>query len=81
MYSYDSQSKKMDLRQLIACYEIAKRTYDFVMTYMGNHTINMTLVMLFLIGNNLYYVKFCLHVIAYLYVNNYLIRLLLYKFE
>ena len=40
------------LRQPIACYEIAKRTYDFVMTYVGNRTINMTLVMLFLVGNN-----------------------------
>ena len=32
-------------------YDIAKRTYDFVMTYMGNRTINMTLVMLFPVGN------------------------------
>ena len=40
------------LRQPIACCEIAKRTYDFVMTYVGNRTINMTLVMLFLVGNN-----------------------------
>ena len=40
------------LQQPIACYEIAKRTYDFVMTYVGNRTINMTLVMLFLVGNN-----------------------------
>ena len=39
------------LRQPIARYEIAKRTYDFVMTYVGNRTINMTLVMLFLVGN------------------------------
>ena len=39
------------LRQPIACYEIAKRTYDFVMTYVGNRTINMILVMLFLVGN------------------------------
>ena len=43
MDSYDSQ-----------CYEIAQRTYDFVMTYMGNRTINMTLVMLFLIINKTY---------------------------
>ena len=27
MYSYDNQSKRL-LRQPIACYEIAKRTYD-----------------------------------------------------
>ena len=40
------------LRQPIACYEIAKRTYDFGMTYDGNRTINMALVMLFLVGNN-----------------------------
>ena len=40
-------------RQSIACYDIAKMTYDFVMTYVGNFMINMTLVMLFLIGNNL----------------------------
>ena len=39
------------LRQPIACYKIAKRTYDFVMTYVGNRTINMTLVMMFLVGN------------------------------
>ena len=45
------QQKKVLLRQPIACYEIAKRTYDFVMTYVGNRTINMTLVMLFLVGN------------------------------
>ena len=45
MYSYDSQLKKMD------SYNIAKRTYDFVMTYMENCTINMTLVMLFPVGN------------------------------
>ena len=36
--SYDSQN---------ACYEI----YDFVMTYVGNRTIKMTLVILFLVGN------------------------------
>ena len=40
------------LQQPIACYEIAKRTYDFVMTYVGNRTIYMTLVILFLVGNN-----------------------------
>ena len=39
------------LLQPIACYEIAKRTYDFLMTHVGNRTINMTLVMLFLVGN------------------------------
>ena len=38
------------LRQPIACYEIAMRTYDFVLTYVGNRTINMTLVMLLLVG-------------------------------
>ena len=41
------------LRQPIACYEIAKTTYDFVTTYVGNRTINMTFVMLFLIGNKM----------------------------
>ena len=51
-YFYDSQSKKDGpLRQPIACYEIAKRTYNFVTTYVGNRTINMTLVMPFLVGN------------------------------
>ena len=39
------------LQQPIACYETAKRTYDCVMMYVGNHTINMTLVTLFLVGN------------------------------
>ena len=39
------------LRQPIVSYEIAKRTYDFVMRYVGNRTINMTLVMLFHVGN------------------------------
>ena len=43
------------LRQPIACYEIAKWTYDFVMTYVGNRAINMTLVMLFLVGNTNFY--------------------------
>ena len=53
-YSYDSQSKKMDsYDSQIACYKITKRTYDFVMTYVGNRTINMTLVMLFLVGNKM----------------------------
>ena len=41
------------LRQPIAYYEIVKRTYDFVMTYVGNRTINMALVMLFLVGNKM----------------------------
>ena len=60
IYSNDSQSKKMGLlqqpikkdrllRQPIMCYKITKRTYNFVMTYVGNHMINMTLVMLFLV--------------------------------
>ena len=40
---------------MTACYEIAKRTYDFVMTYVGYRTINMTLVMLFLVGNKWLY--------------------------
>ena len=35
---------------MTACYEIVKRTYNFVMTYVGYRTINMTLVMLFLAG-------------------------------
>ena len=53
-FTCTTANKKKDgfLRQPIACYEIAKRTYDFVMTYVGNRTINMTLVMLFLVGNN-----------------------------
>ena len=38
-----------------ACYEIAKRTNDFVMTYIENRTINMPLVMLFLVGNKTNY--------------------------
>ena len=47
MYSYDSQSNKYGLlRQAIACYEIAKKTYDLDMTYVGNRPINMTLIML-----------------------------------
>ena len=37
------------LQRPIACHEIAKRTYDFVMIYVGNRTINMTLVILFLV--------------------------------
>ena len=41
------------VRQPIACYEIATRTYGFVMIYVGNRTINVTLVMLFLVGNNI----------------------------
>ena len=40
---------------LTTLYEIAKRTYDFVMTYAGNRTINMTLVMRFLVGNKSVY--------------------------
>ena len=43
------------LRQPIACYEIA---YDYVMTYVGNRTINMTLVMLFLVGNKKSYLQY-----------------------
>ena len=46
------------LRQAITCYEIAKRTYDFVVTYVENHTINMTLAMLLLVGNNKGYFDF-----------------------
>ena len=43
------------LRQPIAIYENAKRTYDFVMKYVGNRTINIiTFVMLFLVGNNFF---------------------------
>ena len=57
VYSYESQSRKMDsYDSQNACYEIAKRTYDFVMTYVGNRTINMTIVMLFLVGSNHGYV-------------------------
>ena len=56
------------LRQQIACYEIAKKTYNFVMTYVRNRTINMTLVMLFLIGNKFIYLLVCLltHLLIYL---------------
>ena len=43
------------LRQPIASYEITKRTYNFVMTYVGNRTINMTLVMLFIVVNKRYF--------------------------
>ena len=43
--------KMVLLRQSITCCEIAKRRYNFGMTYMGNHTIYMTVVMLFLVGN------------------------------
>ena len=39
------------LRQPITCYEIAK------MTYVGNSTINMPLVMLFLVGNKMVYIN------------------------
>ena len=46
------------LRQPIACYEIAKRTYNFVVTYVVNRTINMTLVVLFLVGNNVIYLQY-----------------------
>ena len=46
---FDDVTKNVLLRQPIACYEIAKRTYDFVMTYVGNRTTNMTLVILLLI--------------------------------
>ena len=54
--SYNSQStNKGFLQQPIACYKIAKRTYDFVMTYVGNRTINMTFVILFLVVNNTRY--------------------------
>ena len=53
-YSLTSPKKEnVLLQQPIACYEIAKRTYDFVMTYVGNRTINMTLIMLFLVGNKI----------------------------
>ena len=43
--------KDVLLRQPIAYYETAKRTYDIDITYVGNRTINMTLVMLFFVGN------------------------------
>ena len=36
------------LRQPIACYEIAKRTYDFIMIYICGKSYDM----LFLVGNN-----------------------------
>ena len=48
-YSYAANKKRWT--QPIACYEIAERTCDFIMTYVGNNTINMSLVMLFLISN------------------------------
>ena len=47
------------LRQPITCYEIAKRTYDFVISYVGYRTINMTPVMLFLLGNK--YISYLMH--------------------
>ena len=50
-------TKTLLLRQPIACYEIATRTYDFVITYVGNRTINMTLVVLFLVGNKFAFVS------------------------
>ena len=56
LYSYVSQLKQNGLlRQPIACNEIAEMTYDFVMTYVANRTINMTPVMLFPVGNNIIY--------------------------
>ena len=48
--------KKVLLRVPIKKMDSYDRTYDFVMTYVGNRTINMTLVMLFLIGNQKIYV-------------------------
>ena len=47
------QPNKKDglLRQPITYYEIAKRTHDFVMTYVVNRKINMTLVILLLVSN------------------------------
>ena len=60
MYSYDSQSKKMDSYDSQShATKLPKRTYDFVMTF---RMINMTLVMLFLVGNNVpfLWVFFCL---------------------
>ena len=44
--------------------EVTKR-HDFVMTYVGNHTINMTFVMLFLIGNNFIYI---IYIYIYIYI-------------
>ena len=47
--------KKMDSYN---SYKIAKKTYDFGMTYVRNRTINMTLVMLFLVGNKKQFVQY-----------------------
>ena len=51
MLFLDVTKKDGLLQQTISYYEIAKRTYDFVMTYVGNRTINVTLAMPFLVGN------------------------------
>ena len=63
MLFLDVTKKKVLLRQPIkndgqpiASYEITKRTYNFVMTYVGNRTINMILVMLFIVVNKRYFV-------------------------
>ena len=58
---FNDFTKNLLLRQPIkkdGCYEIAKRTCNFVMTYVGNRTINMTLVMLFLVCNKCVYIMF-----------------------
>ena len=52
MLFLDITQKDGLLREPIACYEIANRTFDFVMTYVENRTINMTLVMLFLVWHH-----------------------------
>ena len=53
MYSYDSQSKNMDSydSQSHATKLLRGHMNNYVMTYVRNRTINMTLVMLFLVGN------------------------------
>ena len=52
-----------------ACYEIAKRTHDFVMTYVGHCTIYINLVMLFLVGNKLiYYTHTHIYIYIYIYI-------------
>ena len=49
MYSYDSRSLN----------DNAKRTYDLEKTYEGNRTINLTLVILYLVGNKYRFCYYC----------------------
>ena len=55
MYSYDSQSKMMDSYESQShAAKLPRRHTIFVMTCVSNRTINMTLVMLFLVSNKRY---------------------------